>query len=90
MLGIVGRVEEFMRSIGFRGFRFAGFEVVVGSILLCVAAVAFLTVMTVLAAAFLNLLGGHERGVRANRGRHFRRVDATESIHGGRDDACPP
>ncbi len=64
MLGIIGRVEEFMRSIGFRGFRFAGFEVVVGSILLCVAAVAFLTVMTVLAAAFLNLLGRHERGVR--------------------------
>jgi hypothetical protein len=64
MFGIVGRVEEFMRSIGFRGFHFAGFEVIAGGILLCVAAVAFLTVMTVLAAAFYNLLGRPERGVK--------------------------
>src|SRR5688500_15182240 len=50
MLGVVGRVEEFMRSIGFRDFRFAGFQVIVGGVLLSMAAVAFLTVMTVLAA----------------------------------------
>jgi hypothetical protein len=63
MLGIVGRIEEFMRSIGFRGFHFAGFAVIVGGILLSVAAVAFLTVMTVLAAAFYNLLVQPDRGV---------------------------
>ena len=57
LLGVVGRVEEFMRSVGFREFHFAGFEIIVGGVLLCVAAVAFLTVMTVLAAAFYNLLG---------------------------------
>lgn len=64
LLGVVGRVEEFMRSIGFRGFHFAGFEIIVGGVLLCVAAVAFLTVMTVLAAAFYNLLGRPDRGVK--------------------------
>jgi transmembrane protein DUF3566 len=64
MLGVVGRVEEFMRSIGFRGFHFAGFQIIVGGVLLAVAAVAFLTVMTVLAAAFYNLLGRPDRGVK--------------------------
>jgi hypothetical protein len=63
VFGVVGRVEEFMRSIGFRDFRFAGFQVILGGILLCVAAVAFLTVMTVLAAAFYNLLGRRDHGV---------------------------
>jgi len=63
MLGIVGRIEGFMRSIGFRGFQFAGFQVIVGGILLCIAGVAFLTVMTVLAAMFFNLLGRSECGV---------------------------
>jgi len=64
LLGVVGRVEAFMRSIGFRGFHFAGFDIIVGGVLLCVAAVAFLTVMTVLAAAFYNLLGRPDRGVK--------------------------
>src|SRR5688572_1138264 len=64
LLGVVGRVEEFMRSIGFRGFHIAGFQIIMGGVLLCVAAVAFLTVMTVLAAAFYNLLGRPDRGVK--------------------------
>jgi hypothetical protein len=64
MFGVVGRVEEFMRSIGFRDFRFAGFKVITGGVLLSVAAVAFLTVMTVLGAAFYNLLGRPHRGVK--------------------------
>ena len=66
VLGLVGRAEEFMRSIGFREFSFVGFEVIAGGILLSVAAVGFLTTMTVLAAAFYNLLRrpGREVGVR--------------------------
>ena len=64
MFGVVGRIEEFMRSIGFRDFNFAGFKVITGGILLAVSAVAFLTVMTVIGAAFYNLLGRPHRGVK--------------------------
>jgi hypothetical protein len=62
-VGAVSRVEHFMRSIGFRGFHFAGFEVILGGVLLCVAGVVFFTVMTVLAAAFYNLPGRAKAGV---------------------------
>lgn len=65
-LGLVGRAEEFMRSIGFRDFTFVGIEVIAGGVLLALAAMVFLTAMTVLAAACYNLLRrpGREVGVR--------------------------
>jgi hypothetical protein len=61
--GAVDRVEHFMRSIGFRGFHFTALEVIFGGVLLCIAGVAFFTVMTVLAAAFYNLPGRPKAGV---------------------------
>jgi hypothetical protein len=61
--GAVDRVEHFMRTIGFRGFHFTGVEVIFGGVLLCIAGVAFFTVMTVLAAAFYNLPGRPKAGV---------------------------
>ncbi len=66
VLGLVGRAEEFMRSIGFREFTFVGIEVIFGGILLALAAMTFLTTMTVVAAACYNLLRrpGREVGVR--------------------------
>ena len=51
-LGAVDRVEHFMRTIGFRGFHFTGVDVIFGGVLLCIAGIAFFTVITVLAAAF--------------------------------------
>jgi Transmembrane domain of unknown function (DUF3566) len=62
-LGAVDRVEHFMRTIGFRDFHFTGVEVIFGGVLLCIAGVAFFTVMTVLAAAFYNLPGRPKAGV---------------------------
>jgi hypothetical protein len=53
-----------MRSIGFRGFRLVGPEVILGFVLILGALVVFLTVMTLVAAAFYNLLGTGRRGVR--------------------------
>ena len=64
VFGVVGHVEDFMRSIGFRDFHVAGFKIIMGAVLVCVAVVTFLTVMTVLAAAFYNLLGRPNRGLR--------------------------
>lgn len=58
-LGFVGQFEEFMRSIGFRGFRVSTSAVILGGILLVAAVVVFLTVMTMLAAGFYNALARH-------------------------------
>jgi hypothetical protein len=63
-LGLISQVEDFMRSIGFRGFRLVGPEVILGFVLILGALVVFLTVMTLVAAAFYNLLGTGRRGVR--------------------------
>jgi hypothetical protein len=62
-LGLVGRVEGFMRGIGFRGFRVGGLEVIAGGALLSAAAVTFLAVVTVVAAAFYNIIGRPGRGI---------------------------
>jgi hypothetical protein len=63
-LGLISQLEDFMRSIGFRGFRLVGPEVIIGFVLILAALVVFLTVMTLVAAAFYNLLGTGRRGVR--------------------------
>jgi hypothetical protein len=63
-LGLISQVEDFMRSVGFRGFRLVGPEVVLGFVLLLLAVVLFLTVMTLIAGAFYNLLGTGKNGIR--------------------------
>jgi len=63
-LGLISQVEDFMRSIGFRGFRLVGPEVILGFVLILASLVVFLTVMTLVAAAFYNFLGMGRRGVR--------------------------
>jgi hypothetical protein len=62
-LGLVGSVEAFMRDIGFRGFHISGIEVIAGGALLSAAAVTFLAVVTVVAAAFYNIIGRPGRGI---------------------------
>ena len=59
--GIVARFEEFMRSIGFRGFHVLSPELLLGGVVLAVAFALFLTVMSVLAGAVYNVLArsGH-------------------------------
>ena len=79
-LGLISQVEDFMRSVGFRGFKFVGPEVILGFVLILAALVVFLTVMTLVAGAFYNLLGTGKHGVRFRttvveaRGRRTRRV----------------
>ena len=79
-LGLISQVEDFMRSVGFRGFKLVGPEVILGFILVLAALVAFLTVMTLVAGAFYNLLGTGKHGIRFRstvveaRGRRTRRV----------------
>jgi hypothetical protein len=79
-LGLISQVEDFMRSVGFRGFRLVGPEVILGFVLLLAALVVFLTVMTLVAGAFYNLLGTGRHGIRFRmtvvepRGRGARRV----------------
>ena len=79
-LGLISQVEDFMRSVGFRGFKFVGPEVILGFVLILAALVVFLTVMTLVGGAFYNLLGTGKHGVRFRttvveaRGRRARRV----------------
>ena len=63
-LGLISQVEDFMRSVGFRGFKFVGPEVILGFVLILAALVVFLTVMTLVTGAFYNLLGTGKHGVR--------------------------
>jgi hypothetical protein len=63
-LGLISQVEDFMRSVGFRGFHLVGPEVILGFVLILAALVVFLTVMTLVAGAFYNLLGTTRHGVR--------------------------
>ncbi len=85
-LGLISQLEEFMRSIGFRGFRLVGPEVVLGFVLLLGALVVFLTVMTLIAGAFYNLLGSSRRGVRVRLSPVHPEADAEPSA----EEAVPP
>lgn len=62
--GFISQLEEFMQDIGFRDFRLAAPEVIFGFVILIVALVLFLTVMTLLAGAFYNMLGMGKSGIR--------------------------
>jgi len=62
--GFISQLEEFMQDIGFRDFRLVAPEVILGFLILILALVLFLTVMTVLAGAFYNILGVGNRGIR--------------------------
>jgi hypothetical protein len=78
-LGLISQVEDFMRSVGFRGFRIVGPEVVLGFVLILLALVLFLTVMTLIAGAFYNILGTGRRGIKVRTSvveRRPRTVDA--------------
>lgn len=68
LVGVVAQFEEFMQSIGFRGFRVIGPELIFGGLLLALALVLFLTVITVLAAGFYNVMASHGRGVKVRIG----------------------
>jgi len=63
VVGVVGQFEEFMQSIGFSDFNVLGPELIFGSLLLGASFVVFLTVMTVLAGAFYNVMASYGRGV---------------------------
>jgi hypothetical protein len=62
--GLVGKFEEFMRSIGFRDFQIVGPKLIFGGLLLALALIVFLTVMTVLAGALYNAMANTGRTVR--------------------------
>jgi transmembrane protein DUF3566 len=62
--GLVGKFEEFMRSIGFRDFQIVGPKLIFGGLLLALALIVFLTVMTVLAGALYNAMANTGRAVR--------------------------
>lgn len=63
VVGVVGQFEEFMQSIGFSDFHVLGPQLIVGSLLLGASLVIFLSVMTVLAGGFYNVMASYGRGV---------------------------
>ena len=61
--GVVGEVEGFMDDLGFEGFQFISGTLFRAGVLIGLAAVAILTVVTVLAAALYNLFSDLVGGV---------------------------
>jgi uncharacterized membrane protein YgcG len=63
MIGIVGSIEGFVRDVGFSGFHFVSVQLFLGLIILGLAWVGVMTVLTVLAGAFYNLLAEQLGGI---------------------------
>jgi hypothetical protein len=65
--GAVGKIEKFMRDLGFTDFRFQGGQIfkfwVFGSLVLVVAGTAFATIMAFLYNLISDLVGGIEISV---------------------------
>jgi hypothetical protein len=64
IVGVVGAFEKFMRSIGFTGFHFLSFQLLLGVTFLAAVLGGLVVGMTVVVASLYNVLANRNGGVR--------------------------